>query len=163
MRRTGGPTVAYSQNVWTETGKMNVGRHELRHFSTINLTFSTDFTSLMCSGVQTIWGEKKSLISQDASRGRGAQLRDEFKFYAEKLSEDASRTNHLRNVYMYSYITVLMPLQIRTLSPPSTPFSNTNFRSRPTRTHLILRIPNARFTANFSTHSWMHLVRSDPT
>jgi hypothetical protein len=39
-----------------------------------------------------------------------------FKFYAEKLSEDASHTNLLRNVFMYSYITVLMPLQIRTLS-----------------------------------------------
>jgi len=53
VRRTGGPTAAYSQNVQTEKGKINVRRHELRHFNTINLTFSTDFTSLMCSGVQS--------------------------------------------------------------------------------------------------------------
>jgi hypothetical protein len=37
-----------------QKGKMNVRRHELRHFNTTNLTFSTDLTSLMCSGVQTI-------------------------------------------------------------------------------------------------------------
>lgn len=117
VRRTGGPTVAYSQNVWTEQGKMNVRRHELRHFNTINLTFSTDFTSLMCSGVQTNRKKKtKTLISWDAGTGRSAQLRDEIKFHAEKLSDDASRTNLLRNVFMYSHITVLMSLQIRKLS-----------------------------------------------
>jgi hypothetical protein len=59
VRRTGGPTVAYSQNVEAEKGKMNVRRHELRHFNAINLTFSKDFTSLMCSAVQTFWKKQK--------------------------------------------------------------------------------------------------------
>jgi hypothetical protein len=73
----------------TEKGKLNVRCHELRHFNIIIPTFSTDFASLMCSGVQTI--RKKTQILRDAGTGSGAQLCNAFKFDDEKLREDASR------------------------------------------------------------------------
>jgi hypothetical protein len=145
----------------TEKGKLNVRCQELWHFNIIILTFSTDFTSLMCSGVQTIWKKNRQFREIPV---QGVARNYVLRWEAQRRCITA---NFLGNVFMYQYITVLnattdQDTEPLSSYPSSAPFSNTNFRSRPTRSHLILRIPSARLTASFSTVKWTQLVRPDP-